>query len=66
MPASLWSVEQSTMRMREDVYANIVGGMTKTEAVRQAKVKLINTRVKGISFSHPFLWAPFVFIGRPK
>jgi len=54
------------MRMREDVYANIVGGMTKTEAVRQAKVKLINTRVKGISFSHPFLWAPFVFIGRPK
>jgi len=60
---SLWSVDESTSMMMEYFYKNIKKGHTKAEALRQAKLKMFKTRKNGISFSHPFLWAPFVLIG---
>jgi len=63
---SLWSVDESTSRIMQYFYQNLKNGMAKAEALRQAKVKLIKTREGGISFSHPFLWAPFVLVGEGR
>jgi CHAT domain-containing protein len=35
------------------------GNLTKTDALRQAQLKLI----RDPNSSHPFFWAPFVLIG---
>ena len=61
---SLWSVDQSTAILMKEFYRNLKSGDTKAEALRQAKIKLLGTRVQGMSFAHPFLWAPFVLVGR--
>ncbi len=63
---SLWSVEESTAAIMKIFYQNLNEGMSKAEALRQAKLKLIRTRESGISFAHPFLWAPFVLVGDAK
>lgn len=63
---SLWSVEESTSRLMRDFYRNLKEGMTKTEALRRAKIKLIHTRESGMSYAHPFLWAPFVLMGEGR
>jgi CHAT domain-containing protein len=47
-------------------YQNIKDGIPKVDALRQAKLKLIKTRENKISFSNPFLWAPFVLVGEGK
>ncbi|MFQ6094328.1 MAG: CHAT domain-containing protein, partial [bacterium] len=57
---SLWTVDGSTCRLMKGFYLNLKNGMTKAEALRQAKIELIGTREEGISYAHPFLWAPFV------
>ncbi|WP_413171537.1 CHAT domain-containing protein [Anabaena azotica] len=57
--ASLWSVEdKSTQKIMVDFYANIKRGLSKAEALRQAKL----SRTK----SHPWYWSPFVLIGDPR
>jgi CHAT domain-containing protein len=61
--ASLWSVDESTCRLMKEFYQNLKEGMTKSEALRQAKITLIHTREGGMSYAHPFLWAPFVLVG---
>jgi CHAT domain-containing protein/Flp pilus assembly protein TadD len=54
--ASLWSVDdRATQDLMIDFYQNIKQGMTKGEALRQAKLKQIQR--------HPFYWSPFVLIG---
>jgi CHAT domain-containing protein len=54
--ASLWSVEdETTQTIMEQFYQNLKKGMTKDEALRQAKLSQID--------SHPFFWSPFVLIG---
>ncbi|WYL94137.1 MAG: tetratricopeptide repeat protein [Gloeotrichia echinulata IR180] len=54
--ASLWSVEDTaTQRLMTDFYQNLKQGMSKGEALRQAKLKQIER--------HPFYWSPFVIIG---
>jgi len=60
---SLWSVDESTAALMKIFYQNLKAGMSKAEALRQAKLKLLRTRENGVSFSHPFLWAPFVLVG---
>lgn len=60
---SLWSVDESTVYLMNFFYENLSKGMNKTESIRQAKLKLLHIREDGVSFSHPFLWAPFVLIG---
>ena len=60
---SLWSVDESTAALMKIFYQNLKDGMSKAEALRQAKLKLIHTRENGMSFAHPFLWAAFVLVG---
>ena len=54
--ASLWSAEdKTTQEIMVQFYQNLKQGMSKGEALRQAKLSQID--------SHPFYWAPFVLIG---
>jgi CHAT domain-containing protein len=56
--ASLWAVEdEATQLLMVNFYQNLKQGMTKGEALRQAKLKLI------ADHRHPFYWSPFVLIG---
>ncbi|MDJ0599050.1 MAG: tetratricopeptide repeat protein [Crocosphaera sp.] len=54
--ASLWSADdETTKEIMVLFYQNIDQGMSKVEALRQAKLKQIKR--------HPFYWAPFIFVG---
>jgi len=54
--ASLWSVSDSaTKDLMVEFYQNINKGMSKNEALRQAKLSQIDR--------HPFYWSPFILIG---
>ena len=54
--ASLWNVEDTTTQtIMVQFYQNLKQGMSKGEALRQAKLSQIN--------SHPFYWATFILIG---
>jgi CHAT domain-containing protein/Flp pilus assembly protein TadD len=54
--ASLWNAEDNTTAaIMIQFYQNLQKGMTKSEAMRQAKLSNIN--------SHPFFWSPFILIG---
>ncbi|MBE9184807.1 CHAT domain-containing protein [Microcoleus sp. LEGE 07076] len=54
--ASLWSVDDSaTKDLMVEFYQNINKGMSKNEALRQAKLSQIGR--------HPFYWSPFILIG---
>ncbi|MEG3871320.1 CHAT domain-containing tetratricopeptide repeat protein [Microcoleus sp. Z1_B5] len=54
--ASLWSVDDSaTKDLMVEFYQNINKGMSKNEALRQAKLSQIER--------HPFYWSPFILIG---
>lgn len=60
---SLWSVEESSALLMKEFYRNVKRGTPKARALQQAKVNMLRTRRNRLSFSHPFLWAPFVLIG---
>jgi CHAT domain-containing protein/Tfp pilus assembly protein PilF len=54
--ASLWSVDDgATKDLMVQFYQNINKGMSKNEALRQAKLSQIQR--------HPFYWSPFILIG---
>ncbi|MGF1675667.1 MAG: CHAT domain-containing protein [Rivularia sp. (in: cyanobacteria)] len=54
--ASLWSADdKTTQTIMVQFYQNIKKGMSKDEALRQAKLSQID--------SHPFFWSAFVLIG---
>ena len=54
--ASLWSVDDSaTKDLMVEFYQNINKGMSKNEALQQAKLSQIDR--------HPFYWSPFILIG---
>ena len=57
--ASLWSAaDETTKAIMVQFYQNLKKGMSKDEALRQAKLSQID--------SHPFFWSPFVLIGDPR
>lgn len=60
---SLWSVDESTSIIMKDFYQHLKNGLSKTAALREAKLRLIRTRGPRFSLAHPFLWAPFVLVG---
>jgi CHAT domain-containing protein len=41
------------------LYRHLDKGADKAEALRQAKLEMI----EGTRFAHPFYWAPFILIG---
>ncbi|MEG4519966.1 MULTISPECIES: CHAT domain-containing tetratricopeptide repeat protein [unclassified Microcoleus] len=56
--ASLWSVDDSaTKDLMVEFYQNINKGMSKNEALWQAKLSQIQRT------PHPFYWSPFILIG---
>lgn len=60
---SLWKVQdRSTADLMVNFYQQLDRSQTKTEALRQAKLKLIQNN----RHAHPYYWAPFVLIGEPK
>ena len=68
---SLWKVsDEATSLLMTGFYRNLLSGLSKAQALRQAKIDLINrehnTLVSGAtdrSHENPFFWAPFVLIG---
>jgi CHAT domain-containing protein len=58
--ASLWLVnEDSTVALMDEFYFGLSQGLSKAEALRQAKLSLINNS----EFRHPFYWGSFQLIG---
>ncbi|WP_369831799.1 CHAT domain-containing protein [Chlorogloea sp. CCALA 695] len=54
--ASLWlAKDEETKQLMVAFYQNLNKGMTKGEALRQAKLSLID--------KHPLYWSPFILIG---
>jgi len=65
---SLWMVSESAGELMTQFYQNLKAGLTKAQALRQAKLTLIQTEGtfkdnQRFAFAHPFLWAPFILIG---
>lgn len=58
--ASLWLVDaDSTASLMGNFYKNLADGLTKAEALRQAKLTLLlNPR-----YSNPYYWAGFILVG---
>ncbi len=57
--ASLWDVnDRSTGPFMKEFYGYLVKGVSKEEALRQAKLKMLGSR-----YSHPYYWAPFILMG---
>ncbi len=58
--ASLWNAEDNvSANIMTNFYTNMKQGMSKNEAMRQAKLSHLRTGEK----SHPFFWSPFILIG---
>lgn len=58
---SLWSVDDASTRLlMRSFYEHLLAGKSKAEAIRQAKLHLIDNT---LFFASPFYWAGFVLIG---
>jgi CHAT domain-containing protein len=65
MVVTLWSVnDYVTAEIMKDLYSNLSNGMTKSEALQQAKLNFMKTAI-GIG-QHPAFWSPFVLIGNDE
>jgi CHAT domain-containing protein len=65
---SLWSVDESTALLMNEFYKNLKKGQGKSEALRNAKLHVLNSKTTlpggvEVSLAHPFYWAPFVLFG---
>jgi CHAT domain-containing protein/Tfp pilus assembly protein PilF len=62
---SLWSVnDASTSTLMKAFYENLNRGLSKSAALRQAKLTLL--RGKEAAWHHPYYWAAFVLVGEGK
>ena len=62
---SLWNVnDSSTSALMKDFYENLNRGMSKSAALRQAKLTLLHD--KKAAWHHPYYWAAFVLVGEGK
>jgi CHAT domain-containing protein len=60
---SLWQVnDQSTSIIMQNFYKHLASGMTKSAALRQAKLDYIESVDNPIA-AHPAFWSPFILIG---
>jgi len=61
---TLWEVEdKSGAQLMKDFYINLLKGQSKSNALRNAKIKFI--RESKLENSHPFFWSSFVVVGNP-
>jgi len=62
MVVTLWEVnDYATAQIMKAFYSNLSNGMTKSEALQQAKLNFMKN-ASGIG-QHPAFWSPFVLIG---
>jgi len=60
--SSLWAVNDlATQELMLEFYRCLLTGKDRSEALRQAKLKMIRS-----SKSHPYYWAAFVLIGEAR
>ncbi len=60
---SLWSAnDRSTAQIMESFYTHLKDGLSKKEALRQAKLQFLSSQKDPLN-THPFYWATFVPIG---
>jgi CHAT domain-containing protein len=58
---SLWAVnDQATYQLMERFYYHLKNGVPLTDALRKAKLEMINSDV----LNHPYYWAGFILSGR--
>jgi CHAT domain-containing protein/uncharacterized glyoxalase superfamily protein PhnB len=59
---SLWQVsDMTTSDLMLDFYDKMLAGMSKAEALREAKRQMIR---RDPGYSKPYYWAPFILVGR--
>jgi CHAT domain-containing protein len=67
--ATLWSVDEATADVMAGFYRAMADGSSTSAALRQAKLQLLQQRVRmgkaEVSLAHPFFWAPFILVGAP-
>jgi CHAT domain-containing protein/Tfp pilus assembly protein PilF len=58
---SLWQVSDATTAdLMVDFYDKMLGGMSKPEALREAKLQMIRRHAE---YAKPYYWAPFILVG---
>jgi CHAT domain-containing protein/lipopolysaccharide biosynthesis regulator YciM len=59
---SLWQVSDATTAdLMVDFYDKMLGGMSKPEALREAKLQMIRRHPE---YAKPYYWAPFILVGK--
>ena len=57
----LWEVDdQSTPQLMEAFYRHLLAGGDRSQALRLAKLDLLET-----DYGSPYFWAPFILMGQP-
>ena len=63
--STLWQVpDRASSRLMSQFFNNLSRGMSKPEALRAAKRKLIEERREDYAAAHPFFWAAFTLTGQ--
>lgn len=64
---TLWqAVDTSARDLMVQFYGNLDRGGDKAEALRQAKLALIEQGRKSGRLNRPYYWAPFILVGKPR
>ena len=67
--ATLWSIDEAAAELTTRFYGAAASGARTPAALRQAKLQLLQQRVRmgnvDVSLAHPFFWAPFILVGAP-
>ncbi len=63
---SLWSVpDKETGELMIDYYRSLMEGSSKSDALRNASIKMIHKRRSEKGAAHPFFWGAFISAGEP-
>ena len=64
--STLWQVpDRQSARLMALFFQNLSKGMSKSDALRTAKLTIIAERRDDFAAAHPFFWAAFTLTGEP-